>query len=201
MQDILARAREEEKLKYQGELAVLTARLAEAEAKGQRALSMAQQTRSGHVYIISNIGSFGDNIFKIGMTRRLEPLDRIRELGDASVPFAFDVHALIYAEDAPRLERELHRRFLTNQVNKVNPRKEFFRVGIADLKVAADVLGLQCTWTLASVAAEYRETLAVEAEISSNPEARRQWLDNQMLYDPAVDATTVEEEDVDTAQS
>lgn len=66
---------------------------------------MAQQTRRGHVYVISNIGSFGDNVFKIGMTRRLEPMDRIKELGDASVPFSFDVHAMIYSEDAPALEK------------------------------------------------------------------------------------------------
>lgn len=65
---------------------------------------MAQQTKSGHVYIISNIGSFGENVYKIGMTRRLEPTDRVRELGDASVPFPFDIHAMIYSEDALNLK-------------------------------------------------------------------------------------------------
>lgn len=84
----------------------LNKKLAEVEAKKERALSMAQQTRSGHVYIISNIGSFGENVYKIGMTRRLEPLDRIRELADASVPFLFDVHAMIlHSKDAPKLEK------------------------------------------------------------------------------------------------
>lgn len=84
---------------------------------------MAQQTRTGHVYVISNIGSFGEHVFKIGMTRRLEPKDRVRELGDASVPFEFDIHAMIFSDDAPTLKRALHRHFLKQQVNKVNPRK------------------------------------------------------------------------------
>ena len=87
-----------------GEIEKLTALLKEAQEKNQRAISMAQQTRAGHVYVISNIGAFGEDVFKIGMTRRLEPLDRVRELGDASVPFEFDVHALISSSDAPSLE-------------------------------------------------------------------------------------------------
>ncbi len=81
------------------------ANLKKQKRKYQRALSMAQQTRRGHVYVISNIGSFGEEVFKIGMTRRLEPMDRVKELGDASVPFSFDVHAMIYSEDAPALEK------------------------------------------------------------------------------------------------
>lgn len=118
LEEMLAKATEEQKQQYQEQLQELTLHLAAAEAKGQRALSMAQQTKSGHVYIISNIGSFGEHVYKIGMTRRLEPLDRIRELGDASVPFAFDVHALLYADDAPAVERMLHRKFLIHQINK-----------------------------------------------------------------------------------
>ena len=80
------------------------------------------------MYIISNIGSFGELVYKIGLTRRLEPLGRIRELGDSSVPFEFDVHALIFSEDAPSLETKLHNHFLMMQMNKVNYRKEFFKV-------------------------------------------------------------------------
>jgi DNA repair exonuclease SbcCD ATPase subunit len=83
--------------------------LEEAHSKNERAKSMAQQTKSGHVYVISNIGSFGEDVYKIGMTRRLEPLDRVKELGDASVPFIFDVHAMMYSEDAPSLENTLHK--------------------------------------------------------------------------------------------
>lgn len=102
------------------------------EAK-ERNKSMAQQTRSGYVYIISNVGSFGDGVVKIGMTRRLEPMDRVKELGDASVPFGFDVHALIYSKDAPALENELHKQFADNRVNLVNLRKEFFNVHVNDV--------------------------------------------------------------------
>lgn len=111
----------------------VTEELHVAEEKNKR-LSMAQQTKTGHVYIISNVGSFGEGVFKIGLTRRLEPLDRIRELGDACVPFEFDVHAMILSEDAPALEHALHRHFLASQINKVNPQKEFFRVTIGVLR-------------------------------------------------------------------
>lgn len=95
-----------------------------------RTISMAQQTKAGYVYIISNIGSFGENVYKVGMTRRLEPQDRVDELGDASVPFYFDVHAFIYSENAPALEATLHRKLEKYRVNKVNDRKEFFRVDL-----------------------------------------------------------------------
>lgn len=97
--------------KLQEQIAKLELELQAAHEKKERALSMAQQTKRGHVYVISNIGSFGEQTYKIGMTRRLEPLDRIRELGDASVPFQFDIHAMIFSEDAPALENSLHRAF------------------------------------------------------------------------------------------
>lgn len=90
--------------------------------------------KAGYVYIISNIGSFGENVYKIGMTRRLNPMERIDELGDASVPFDFDVHALIFSEDAPGLETALHHAFEKNKLNKVNARREFFRVSLDDIK-------------------------------------------------------------------
>ena len=87
----------------------------------------AANTRAGYVYVISNIGSFGDRVVKIGMTRRLEPMDRVRELGDASVPFRFDVHALVFSDDAVGLEGKLHAAFAAERVNKVNQHREFFR--------------------------------------------------------------------------
>lgn len=90
--------------------------------------------RAGYVYIISNIGSFGENIFKIGMTRRLEPMDRVDELGDASVPFAFDVHAMIFSDDAPALEAALHKAFDDRKVNMVNTRREFFHVTLEEIE-------------------------------------------------------------------
>ena len=90
--------------------------------------------RAGFVYVISNIGSFGEGVYKIGMTRRLDPMERVRELGDASVPFSFDVHALIFCDDAPKLEAALHREFEDRKVNLVNQRREFFRVSIEEIE-------------------------------------------------------------------
>lgn len=157
-------AGEEQRLVLEQKLAELQAKYEEAEAKNQRAISMAQQTRSGHVYVISNIGSFGEDVYKIGMTRRLEPLDRVRELGDASVPFSFDVHAMIYSEDAPSLENHLHKVFNDKQLNKVNSRKEFFNVGIKDIKFTIDSMNINAHWTMFAEAKEYRESLAIENE-------------------------------------
>jgi len=161
-----------EREKYEAELAELTQRLADAESKGERALSMAQQTRSGNVYVISNVGSFGEDVFKIGMTRRLIPEDRIKELGDASVPFAFDVHAMIKSNDAPALEHMLHRAFAENQINKVNPRKEFFRLPLERIRTLAAEKELEVTFTMAAEAREYRETLALE---KMTPEEREKY--------------------------
>lgn len=90
--------------------------------------------RAGYVYVISNVGAFGENVYKIGMTRRLDPQERVDELGDASVPFAFDVHAMIFTDDAPALEAALHRAFEDKKVNMVNPRREFFRVTLDEIK-------------------------------------------------------------------
>jgi len=155
-----ATAQEREKLEVQ--LAELAQRLTEAEAKNQRALSMAQQTRAGHVYVISNIGAFGEEVFKIGLTRRLEPLDRVAELGGASVPFTFDVHAMIYNDDAPALEQLLHKHFDDLRVNKVNYRKEFFRIPLERVREFAVQNKLDVTFTMTAEASEYRETLALE---------------------------------------
>jgi hypothetical protein len=97
---------------------------------------MAEKTKSGYVYIISNVGSFGEDVVKIGLTRRLDPSDRVRELGDASVPFLFDTHAMIYSEDAPALERALHAEFESRRINLKNYRKEFFKISLADVEQA-----------------------------------------------------------------
>ena len=93
-----------------------------------------QNAKAGYVYVISNVGAFGEGIYKIGMTRRLEPMDRVDELGDASVPFWFDVHAMVFSENAPALEAKLHDRFASGRLNKVNGRKEFFRADIKEIE-------------------------------------------------------------------
>lgn len=147
--------------KLQMQIAELEVRLKEADSNKDRALSMAQQTKRGHVYVISNIGSFGENVYKIGMTRRLDPLDRVRELGDASVPFPFDVHAIIFSEDAPRLENELHKEFSKKRTNLVNPRKEFFNVTLEEIESIAQKNGAKIEFTKVAEARDYRESEAM----------------------------------------
>jgi hypothetical protein len=185
----IEQASAEQKEKFEKQLQELELKLKEAEEKNQKALSMAQQTRKGYVYIISNIGSFGENVYKIGLTRRLEPLDRVRELGDSSVPFEFDVHALILSDDAPSLETKLHKHFLLMQLNKVNHRKEFFRTDIHHIKEELDKFELQVKWTLTAEAREYRETLAIEKAIKDDPEKRNAWLKRQFELEKIEDAT------------
>lgn len=120
-------ALEEKKAELEGQLTVLN------ESMTQIDYRIANQ-KAGYVYIISNVGAFGEGVYKIGMTRRLEPMERIDELGDASVPFDFDVHALIFSEDAPALEAALHKAFESRKVNMVNTRREFFRVSLEEIK-------------------------------------------------------------------
>lgn len=142
----------------------LSEELKEAHEKSERAKSMAEQTRRGHVYIISNIGSFGDNVYKIGMTRRLEPLDRVKELGDASVPFTFDVHAMIHSEDAPALESSLHKKFDQMRLNLVNTRKEFFRVTLADIENEVRKISPDAEFIETAEARDYRESKSIVAQ-------------------------------------
>ncbi len=181
----IAEATAEQRTRYETQLAELTAKLREAEELSQRAKSMAEQTKRGHVYIISNIGSFGEHVYKIGLTRRLVPLDRIRELGDSSVPFDFDVHAMIFSEDAPALEAQLHNHFLMMQMNKVNYRKEFFRVDLAHVREEVTKLGLDAKWTMAADAREYHETLAIEKAIKDDPAKGEAWVKGMLELPPA----------------
>lgn len=153
-----------EKQLYIEKIKELEEKLKALNADKEHVLEREQNTRAGFVYIISNIGSFGENIYKIGMTRRLEPMDRISELSSASVPFPFDVHAMIFSEDAPALETLLHRHFADRQVNKVNARKEFFKVDLEEIKQLV-LTHHNATVHFVDVpeAAEYRETLQLEA--------------------------------------
>lgn len=176
----VAKANDEQRAALEAQLQELKAKLTEAEGRGQRALSMAQQTKAGHVYVISNIGSFGDHVFKLGMTRRLEPLDRVKELGDASVPFSFDVHAMIWSDDAPKLEAQLHKVFVQAQVNKVNPRKEFFKVPLGEIRGYLEQQGIKTNWTMAAAAAEFRQTIELEKRLAENPAIAREWLSHQL---------------------
>jgi predicted nucleic acid-binding Zn-ribbon protein len=119
-----------------------------------------QNAKAGYVYVISNVGAFGEDVFKIGMTRRLEPLERIDELGDASVPFWFDVHALVFSDNAPALEAKLHDHFEGGRLNKVNGRKEFFRANIRDIEaVIRENYDAVVEVVYDAPAEQYRETL------------------------------------------
>lgn len=119
--------------------------------------------RAGYVYIISNIGSFGENVFKIGMTRRLDPLDRVRELGDASVPFQFDIHALIFSEDAPSLENAIHKALEDKKVNMKNSRKEFFNVTIEEIeKIVKENFSKTVEFVYKPEAEQYNQSLLIK---------------------------------------
>jgi hypothetical protein len=159
LEKALAEARDE----HSAEIENLRERLADAEAR-ERAISQAQITKAGFIYVISNVGSFGEGIFKIGMTRRLEPLDRVRELGDASVPFPFDVHMMISCENAPALENVLHRHLHKNQINRANPRKEFFRTDIDTLVSLVRENHGEVQYIADAEALQYRQSLTMSDE-------------------------------------
>ena len=152
-----------EKELYMDKIRELEEKIKKLEEEKQVVLDREMNARAGFVYIISNIGSFGENIYKIGMTRRLEPMDRIKELSSASVPFEFDVHAMIFSDNAPELENILHQTFRERSVNKVNFRKEFFKVTLDEIE---DVVKRNYNKTVDFIkvptAAEYRQTLEIE---------------------------------------
>ena len=121
--------------------------------------------RAGYVYVISNIGAFGENVYKIGMTRRLDPQDRVDELGDASVPFNFDIHAMIFSNDAPKLEAALHNAFADRKLNFVNQRREFFNVSLDEIKqVIKDNYDKSVEFVELAPAEQYRESLKLKEQ-------------------------------------
>ena len=164
-------ANEAQKEKLFKQIKELEKRMQEMEEKN-RYISQAMLTKTGHVYIISNVGSFGDEILKIGMTRRLEPMDRVKELGDASVPFPFDVHAMIRTTDAPSLEKALHKHFDTRRVNLENSKKEFFYVTLDEIQRELVALKEEL-----NIEAEIQITMAAEAKQWRMSKARRHHLE------------------------
>ena len=133
-------------------------------------ISNLQNGKAGNVYVISNLGSFGENIFKIGMTRRLDPQDRINELGNASVPFKFDVHSFIFSDDASDLETELHKRLNDKRVNKVNLRKEFFNVTVDELEELVTEICPTAEFNKTMLAEEFRQSQSTDKIYSSEYE-------------------------------
>lgn len=180
---------EQEESKYENQIATLTEQANSAEGSELEALkarilelqaqlsnvvvkkeeiSNLQNGKAGNVYIISNLGSFGDNVFKIGMTRRLDPQDRVNELGDASVPFKFDVHSFIFSDDASDLETELHKRLNDKRVNKVNLRKEFFYASIDELEALVTEICPTAEFNKTMLAEEFRQSLSTDEVYSSD---------------------------------
>lgn len=153
---------------YLDKIKELEEKLKQLEADKKNVFEREANTRAGFVYVISNIGSFGENVYKIGMTRRLEPMDRVKELGSASVPFEFDVHAMIFSDDAPLLETTLHNHFRDRELNKVNQRKEFFKVSLDEIEdVVKNNHNATVEFTKIAKAEQYRETLRIEANKSN----------------------------------
>lgn len=152
---------EEELEEKNKQIEELEEKLQEALKEKERAIAQAQLTKTGHVYVISNIGSFGEDVYKIGLTRRLEPGERIRELGDASVPFPFDIHAMIFSEDAPFLEHNLHEVFEAKRVNLANRRKEFYKVTLDDIEKEVKEINPDAEFYYTAESKEYKQTLAL----------------------------------------
>lgn len=179
----LKKAIAEAKEEHSEEVERLKARLAEAEEKSKHAVSMAQLTKSGHVYVISNIGSFGEGVYKVGLTRRLEPMVRVRELGDASVPFPFDVHMMISSDDAPALETALHKALHKEKVNKINPRKEFFRSDIEVIREAVEKHHGKVDYVADPEALQYRQSLEMTDDDSEYIESVYESLEDEDAVD------------------
>ena len=127
-----------------------------------------QNGKAGTVYIISNLGSFGEDVFKIGMTRRLDPQDRINELGSASVPFKFDVHSFIFSDDAVSLENKMHQILNDRRVNKVNLRKEFFKISIDELETLVEEIDPSAEFNKTMIAEEFRQSISSDEVYSSD---------------------------------
>lgn len=155
---------QEKIIKLQVQIAGLEKALQEAKELRDRAMSMAQQTKTGYVYVISNIGSFGKDVYKIGMTRRLDPMERVLELSNASVPFPFDVHTFIFSNDAPALEAELHRVFDSKKINSINYRKEYFHVTLDEIKKALEERGVHADFVDEPDAFQYRECQVIKSQ-------------------------------------
>ncbi|MFL8675193.1 DUF4041 domain-containing protein [Clostridioides sp. GD02404] len=154
---------ENDKLEWEQKINSIEEKLALLSKDLDDVLNREQNTRAGHVYIISNIGSFGENIYKIGVTRRLDPTERINELSSASVPFKYDIHATIFSEDAPKLESALHKAFDNKRVNKVNNRKEFFEVTLDEIRSEVEKnFDKTVEYTKLAEAQEYRQTLKIQ---------------------------------------
>lgn len=158
---------EQERVLCEKELASINEQLGEIENKQKEVDYREANAKAGYVYVVSNVGAFGEGIYKIGVTRRLEPMDRIDELSDASVPFDFDVHVLVFSDDAFALEAALHDHFDRLRINRVNSRKEFFKAAIDDIEATfIKHFSKPVDFVKLADAAEYRQSLKLAAEVA-----------------------------------
>lgn len=163
----IASATAQELIDLKKKLESLETQLADVVLKKEEITNLANE-KAGNVYIISNLGSFGKNVFKIGMTRRINPQERVNELGDASVPFKFDVHSFIFSEDAVGLEGKLHQVMDDKRVNKVNRRKEFFYTSIDELEKIVSDIDPTAEFNRTMLAEEFRQSLSTDEIYSSD---------------------------------
>ena len=163
----LTSAKDEELEKLNARILALQAQLADVAIKKDEISTLANG-KAGNVYVISNLGSFGENVFKIGMTRRLNPQDRVDELGNASVPFRFDVHSFIFSDDAVGLENKLHTILTDKRVNKVNMRKEFFNVSLDELEQLVTEIEPTAEFNRTMAAEEFRQSQSTDSIYSSD---------------------------------
>lgn len=155
------KASEEEVNSLKAKIALLENQMSDMIVKKDEIVKL-QNGKAGNVYVISNLGSFGENMFKIGMTRRLEPQERIDELGSASVPFEFDVHCFIFSNDAVKLENLLHEKLNDKRVNKVNLRKEFFYSNVDELEALVHEIDPEAQFTRTMAAKDYRQSISTD---------------------------------------
>lgn len=163
----LAEAKDDELEKLNARILALQSQLADVIVKKEEISTLANG-KAGNVYVISNLGSFGENVFKIGMTRRLNPQDRVDELGNASVPFRFDVHSFIFSNDAVGLENKLHTLLDDRRVNKVNMRKEFFNISLDELEQIVTETEPTAEFNRTMAAEEFRQSQSTNENYSSN---------------------------------
>jgi hypothetical protein len=168
----LATAPSSEVTAWRARIAAVESELRDARQRKDRAILRDDQPRAGHVYILSNVGSFGETVYKIGMTRRDNPMERVHELSE-SVPFSFDVHAMIPSPDAPALEARLHRQFHHRRVNLVDPRRGFFHVTLDEIEAFARSQGIAIQLAKLPEARQYRETLELRRKASERATPRQ----------------------------
>ena len=167
LKELLSAAKDEEMEKLNARILALQSQLAEVVVKKEEISNLANG-KAGNVYIISNLGSFGENVFKIGMTRRLNPQDRVNELGDASVPFKFDVHSFIFSDNAVELESKLHSILNEKRVNKVNMRKEFFYTTVDELEELVTQIEPTAEFNKTMLAEEFRQSQSTDELYTSD---------------------------------